>query len=249
MKLRNDIGSELESSGSCYSAPAACCGIRQEGGYKGISSSVMKTGIHAIKHGTSSRTASLLVRKPQGTPSCLLGGRRARGARKQHGDLTAAAVQGTVGAVILWLQGCPVGACRALSGPHFTLLAGRLLSLHQETTCLLLSMEKQGGDVHTHFLQQHWQGQALLVAFRVHSDTGPKCCTEGRFRSFTPLTGSLHLYLPPSTACLPYSPSSPAVGEALTQRPVSSSPMGLYVSPHVAIVSAIPAANVAFDLQ
>lgn len=125
MKLRNDIGSELESSGSCYSAPGACCGIRQEGGYKGISSSVMKTGIHAIKHGTSSRTASLLVRKPQGTHSCLLWGRRVRGARKQHGDLTAAAVQGTVGAVSLWLQGCPVGACRALSGPHFTLLAGQ----------------------------------------------------------------------------------------------------------------------------
>lgn len=111
MKLRNDIGSELESSGSWSSVPAACHGIRQEGGYKGISSSVMKTDVHAIKHSTSSRTASWLIRKPRGIHSCLLWGRRACGAREQCGDLTAAAVQGTVGAVHLWLQGCPAGAC------------------------------------------------------------------------------------------------------------------------------------------
>ncbi|EOB08977.1 hypothetical protein Anapl_03954 [Anas platyrhynchos] len=72
----------------------------------------------------------------------------------------------------------------------------------------------------------------------------PDCCS---------CQGSADVFWMSSPPCLGLlivpNGTTTAVGEALTLQPVSSSPMGLYVSPHAAIVSAIPAANVAFDLH
>lgn len=69
------------------------------------------------------------------------------GAGEKHGVYTFVLCGGLVGVVRWWLWRCPVGACQELSRFPFVLLGGEI-SLHQETTCVVVPEPASPHSIH-----------------------------------------------------------------------------------------------------